>query len=170
MENCSISCDEIRQCLAHAPGSLCIVGYGNRERRDDGVGPWVVDELQERPAMAGKVRLLARPQLEPDLLEDLSQAELVILVDASVECHEGGIRWTRIDPGKWRQPFLTHSLEPAFLLNLMEAVHQRSPATWLVSIQGEDFGHGEGLSLPTQERARKVIADLVKMIAEEGRT
>lgn len=169
MESCSTNCGEIRALMAHPTGLLCIVGYGNRERRDDGVGPWVVDGLLSQALPSDKVRLLARPQLEPDLLDELSQADAAILVDASVERLEGGISWSRVDPTKGHAPFLTHSLEPAYLLGLMALVHPRLPATWLVSIQGEEFGYGQGLSRPTEERARQVIADLVKIVAEEER-
>lgn len=169
MENCSSNCGEIRTLMASSPESLCIVGYGNRERRDDGVGPWVVEGLRNQALPSDRVRLLVRPQLDPDLLDELSQADTAILVDASVERLEGGISWTRVDPAKGQAPFLTHSLEPAYLLGLMALMHPRLPATWLVSIQGEEFGYGQGLSRPTEERARQVIADLVKIVAEEER-
>lgn len=167
MGNCVANCGEIRAGLADASRLLCVVGYGNRQRRDDGAGPWVVEQVRRQAAASPRVRLLIRPQLEFDLLDELGSAGVVILVDASVERLENGISWDRVDPEKWQAPYLTHSMEPSFFLSLLGAVHQRLPATWLVSIQGEEFGHGQGLSGPTANRARQVIADLVKIIAEE---
>lgn len=169
MENCCASCAAIKRRLARGPEGLCIVGYGNPGRRDDGAGPWVVERLRRLDPPASEVSLLTRQELEPDLIDEMSRAGVVILVDASVERLEGGISWAPVDPAKWRAPFLSHSMDPAFLLNLVGAVHQRLPAAWLVSIQGEEFGLGQGLSGPTEDRARKVAADLVKIIAEEGK-
>jgi Ni,Fe-hydrogenase maturation factor len=116
------------------------------------------------------VRLLARTQLEPDLLEEMGQAKALILLDASAVPLQGGISWTRIHAEEARAPFLIHSLNPASLLGLMGLMQQRPPATWLVSIQGGEFGLGEGLSRATEQRARRVTADLYKIVAGEERT
>ncbi|MGD8563466.1 MAG: hydrogenase maturation protease [Desulfarculaceae bacterium] len=165
-----ISYSDLRALKVYAQGPMCIVGYGNRGRRDDGVGPWVVERLNRLLPSCQGVRLLARTQLEPDLLEEMGQAKALILLDASAVPLQGGISWTRIHTEEARAPFLIHSLNPASLLGLMGLMQQRPPATWLVSIQGGEFGLGEGLSRATEQRARRVTADLYKIVAGEERT
>jgi len=149
------------------PELWCIVGYGNPQRRDDGLGPHVVAELGQ--ALKGKERLhfLVRHQLEPELAEDLAEAGQVILVDATVNRLRGGWRRTRVRPRLGDSPQLTHSFRPEFLVGLMGLFKKRPPTTWLVSIQGDDFGFGEGLSPGAQERARQVIADLAEFVSKE---
>jgi len=104
-------------------------------------------------------------QLDPVLVEELQPAELIILVDATVEDLEGGVRWTKVRPGIEISSWATHHLKPSTLLGLLEAFYHRSPPTWLVSVQGSDFGFGEGLSPETKEaadRARVEIAQFCK--------
>jgi hypothetical protein len=43
----------------------------------------------------------------------------------------------------------------------MEALYGRWPATWLVSVQGGDFGFGEGLSLEAQEKAERASSEIL---------
>ncbi len=167
MESCSISCSDLRELRAQARGRLCIVGFGNRWRRDDGVGPWVVEGLKGVLPPMDRLRLLIRPQLDVDLLDEAGWCDLLILVDACVTRLDKGIGWSRIEPDKARAPLVIHSLEPEFLLGMAAMLHRQIPAAWQVSIQGEDFRHGEGLSGPVRLRARHVMADLVKIATGE---
>jgi len=150
-----------------APGLCCIVGYGNRHRRDDGLGPRVVAMLDEALEVKERVRLLTRHQLEPDLVEELQKAGLIILVDASAEPLPGGWSWTEIDPQPGAWPHLTHTFGPGFLIGLVDLLYQRRPPAWLVSIQGDDFSFGEGLSPGAEGRASQVAAALAEFLGRK---
>ena len=69
------------------PSGLLIIGYGNTLRRDDGVGPKVAEAVAAL-ALPG-VRALAYPLLTPELAEAVSQARVVIFVDAAVDAPRG---------------------------------------------------------------------------------
>ncbi len=151
-----------------ADGFCCIVGYGNSQRRDDGLGPRVAAALKEALEVSKKgVRLILRHQLEPDLAEELSVASEVILVDATAERLPRGWRFSRVAPRFGIASHTTHSLSPGHLVGLIDLLYQRSPPTWILSIQGDDFGFGEGLSPGAAKRARRAVADLIELVSKE---
>lgn len=147
-----------------------IVGYGNPHRRDDGIGSYVVKGLGRLLGFRRECRLLSLLELNPDLAEDLRDAHSIVLVDASAEYIEGGWCWARVRPERGHLPYLTHHTSPPFLLWLFQAMYHACPATWLVSVQGEDFGFGEGLCPDTEKRAKAVILDLARSISQERLT
>jgi hydrogenase maturation protease len=153
--------------LGSPPGLCCIVGFGNARRRDDGLGPHVVGALARTLGEGAGLRFMVREQLEPDLAEDLREADEIILVDATVERLPEGWRKSIITPRLDAPPYLTHSLKPEYLLGLLGWLYDRRPACLLVSVQGEDFGMGTGLSPAAQKRACQVVADLAKSVSKE---
>ncbi|MFH1091654.1 MAG: hydrogenase maturation protease [Pseudomonadota bacterium] len=148
------------------PGSCCIVGYGNSHRQDDGLGPYVAALAKSALEGCPGIKLLACLQLETDLLEELKEADTVILVDATGERIPEGRRWERIEPRPDRASSFSHSLQPDLLMGLLGLLYQKYPAGWLVSVQGEDFGLGEGLTPEAEARARQVVADLEKLVSK----
>lgn len=149
------------------PGICCIVGFGNRCRRDDGVGPWIVEQLDRRPVRMDSVRLVSKHHLSPDLVEVLGGADRIILIDASVQMIDGGWHWEMVQPCE-DLPLSLHLFNPGFMVYLLERVYGDRPEAWLISIQGELFGHGEGLSALTQKRAGEVMATLDAFLSKEG--
>ena len=141
--------------------STWIVGYGNPHRRDDGIGPYIVEQLSGDLGRERDIALRSLHQLDPVLAEEVQGAEVLILVDATVESVERGVRWTRVEPKQGLSACDTHHLRPSTLLGLMEALYGRRPTTWLVSVQGGDFGFGEGLSLEAQEKAERATSEIL---------
>ncbi len=142
--------------------STWVIGYGNPHRRDDGLGPYVVNRLCKELHSAPGIGFCSLHQLDPVLVDELQTADLIILVDATVEELEGGIRWTKVQPGTEISSRGTHDLKPSTFLCLLKAFYHRSPATWLVSVQGSDFGFGEGLSPETREKADRAWAEIAQ--------
>jgi hydrogenase maturation protease len=147
--------------------STWLIGYGNPHRRDDGLGRYVVDRLCDEFHSTGRMAFCSLHQLDPVLVEELQLAELIILVDATVEDLEGGVRWTKVRPGIEISSWATHHLKPSTLLGLLEAFYHRSPPTWLVSVQGSDFGFGEGLSPETKEKADRARVEIAQFCKKE---
>ena len=56
---------------------------------------------------------------------------------------------------------------PPILLALIQQIYRRCPKTWLVSIQGEDFGFGEGLSVQVEERAERAVAEILSFVSRK---
>lgn len=154
----SLSADTI------SPGGFCLVGYGNPFRRDDGLGPYVVAGLAKLLAGQPDGRFIIRHQLEPELVDEMSEADLVVLIDATVENLPEGWKTETVMPRRDETSVMTHEVLPGFLMALLETIHNRRPTTWLVSIQGDDFDYGETLTAAATARADQVIAALAEMI------
>ena len=145
-----------------------VVGYGNTQRRDDGIGPYIVNQLQPIFKDRKSVHLLVRHQLEPDIIDMLKRADILLFVDASVDVLAGGSHWVEVQPQLNAMPFLIHQVAPAFILGLLQGLYNRVPKTWLVSIEGNDFGFGNGLSPDAQKRAMQVIGEITSFILTEA--
>ena len=139
--------------------SLLVIGYGNELLGDDGVGPRVARAV-EAWALPD-VSAVAAHGLTPELAEAIGRAGAVVFVDARI----GGeaVEVTELAPGP--APRLGHASEPCWLLALAEAVGGRAPPAWLITVPGEDFGHGEGLS----GRAAEGMAAALERIRELAR-
>ncbi|RJR42790.1 MAG: hydrogenase maturation protease [Desulfobacteraceae bacterium] len=145
-------------------GDLLILGYGNPQRRDDGCGYCVAARVQAMLEEKRGVRIVFAHQLDPAMAEDLAYAREVVFVDATVEELKRGRRWRRIAPEPGFLPVLTHHLGPSFLLGLTFSIWGRCPAAWLVSIQGHDFGLGQGLSRGAARNVEKVSKEIVSFL------
>ena len=141
-----------------------IVGYGNRQRRDDGVGPYVVEKLRAVLSQKKRVCLLTLSQLSADLVGDLHQADRILFIDASINELKDGRKWCKLNPEMQALPYLTHHIRPAFLLGLMQTLYGRRACAWLISIHGSDFGFGEGLSPEAARAADRVVLDILAFI------
>src|SRR5262245_61523511 len=124
------------------PGVVLVIGYGNELRRDDGIGPSVAREL----AALGlpQVRVWTLHQLVPELAGKLPEGRLAVFIDARTGPSRKRVTMERLSPSADLEGF-GHWADPGALLTLA-SVYGRAPAAVLVSVVGEDFGLGEGLS------------------------
>ena len=125
---------------------LLVLGYGNTLRRDDGVGPRVADVVAELNLPG--VQTLACPQLTPELAEPISQAQVVIFVDAAVDLPRE-VRRRKLTPATSSQ-LLAHAADPQTMLALARDVFGHAPEAWWLTIPAEDLGFGEDLSASAQ--------------------
>ncbi len=152
-----------------ASGPLWIIGYGNPQRRDDGVGPYVISLIEQQLEGRPGIQTLALHQLVPELCEDLKNAGRIVLIDAALEENPPGWRWRNVATELSGWPSLSHGVSPGVLLGLLQSFYEKSPPTWLVSIQGENFDFGEGLSPEAEDRARKVAEEIVRFVNDKWR-
>jgi hydrogenase maturation protease len=149
------------------PIDFFIIGYGNPQRRDDGIGPYIVNRLRPLFKHRQDVDLLVLHQLEPDMVDTLKSADTLVFVDASVEALTEGRSWVEVQPELNTMPFLIHESAPAFILGLLQWLYHRQPKTWMVSVEGTDFGFGNGLSSGAKIRAEQVIGEIAEFVLTE---
>ena len=153
------------QRLEFVKRKICIIGYGNPLRRDDGIGAFVAENL--RNAVGRSTRILAFQQLDPIALEEVQETDVIILVDATVEDLDRGIRWKRVRSERLRFSHTTHHMRPADFVGLLDALYHRTPETWVISVKGEDFGHGAGLTKKARERALRACEEIGQFLSRE---
>jgi hydrogenase maturation protease len=130
-----------------------VIGIGNSLAGDDGLGPRIAEALKDRPG----VQVRTVHQLVPELAAEVARASIVIFADASAG--GDGVAIQRVTPvAGW--PAVTHTLDPADVLALVQTLYGRCPRAFLVTAPGTDFHHGEDLSA----RARAHLAGAVKII------
>jgi hydrogenase maturation protease len=137
-----------------------IIGYGNELRQDDGAGPAVARIIggMELPG----VSVEACHQLLPEHAAQISTAELVVFVDATVDDVDD-ISVRRIHPAS--QPeFCGHQCDPQKLLYWCDQLASRVPQAWFIHIPGADFEVGHGLSQQAERHVRSTVAAILRLI------
>lgn len=121
---------------------LLVLGWGNRSRGDDAIGPLCVERLRAMLAQRQDIEFLDDYQLMVEHVLDLHGRSRVLLVDASLGC---------------APPFETlalraaadgsissHALSPQALLQVYYELHdEAAPPCTLLAIRGERFELGE---------------------------
>ena len=143
-----------------------IIGLGNPQRRDDGLGPYIIQRLsKEFGKRNAEVFLTAYCELDPNIIMDLVRAELVLFVDATPTPLNKGLYWSEVDGWIETLPYLTHHYSPQFILGLLNKIYHHYPEAWLVSIEGKDFEPGEGLTPKALERAERAVREIIAFIS-----
>ncbi len=132
---------------------VLLIGYGNPLREDDGIGWRLVEELVNGQWPMGNhqsslvnPQFMAVHQLLPELAEPISQADLVIFVDAAVAGEPGEIRRMDLSPVAERPGAFSHQVGPAGLLESARVLYGRYPPATLFTVTVAQMGYGEQLS------------------------
>ena len=136
-----------------AGGRLLVLGWGNPGRRDDGLGPAIIEELarMEIPGVTAE----SDYQLSLEAAADLAEAEKAVFVDAALEGPEP-FEVRRLSPSA-NISFSTHAFGPESLLAVCEEAYRRSPEALLVGVRGYEFDIAEGLTSGAQANSRAAL-------------
>jgi hydrogenase maturation protease len=132
----------MRQQSAEKPARILVIAYGNPLRCDDGVA-WQAAETIRRQLQWAEV--VCVHQLTPELAESVSLAETVIFLDAARDGAPGTVHCEVIAPDV-RDMRYSHHLSPRELLLFCRDLYSARPHAFLISMNGQRFGHGEELS------------------------
>ena len=146
---------------------VLVIGYGNPLREDDGIGWRVIEEIERQESSIFNLQSLetiAVHQLLPELAEEVSGAELVIFVDASVEGEPGAIKIMELSPVVQEMGAFTHHFDPAGLLGYARDLYGRFPRAYLVAVTAVSLGYGEGLSETVEGALPEVLQHIEKLI------
>ena len=145
-------------------GGVVVIGYGNPLRSDDGAG-FHAAELLADDARAEGTLVLARHQLTPELAEDISQAGLVVLVDAATAAAKAGAVSIRPLPRSPRPALLfSHHVDPTTLLELSDALFGQSPPVMQVTVGIGSADPGTALSAAVADAMPRIVDAVIDMI------
>ncbi|MDM7938144.1 MAG: hydrogenase maturation protease [Cyanobium sp. CZS 48M] len=135
-----------------------LIGWGNSLRQDDGVGLAIAEQVQgwNRPGL----KVLAIPQLTPELAPQLADAARVLFVDAALAAGCPAPGWTleqlpRRSPGP--QP-LSHHASPGALLQLAGSLYGRTPPAWQLLVRAHSCELGTELTAATAALLPEALA------------
>jgi len=153
-----------------------IIGYGNPDRQDDGVGWHILKNLAERlgvetsdePGESIEVEsdvadLLFILQIYPELAETISHYERVCFIDAHTADIPKEISWIVLDPEYERSP-LTHHMSPKTVLSIAATIYHHMPEAILVSVRGFNFKFERALSMRTAALAEEAQGRIWKWL------
>lgn len=142
---------------------LLFIACGNPLRCDDGVAWRSAEEISQKVPSA---QIICVHQLTPELAEEASRADTVIFIDATRDGEPGRVLCQTVSPDSTATSF-SHHLAPAQLLALCSRLYGAQPRGFLISISGECFDHGMGLSPPAISALPKSVAKANELIAVE---
>lgn len=174
MPKAGVSTDSSRMATAASPidlaGPACagpprmsfpkflVFGYGNPSRGDDALGPMLLEWLTAQACP--DTEYLTDFQLQVEHALDLEGRELVLFVDAHLSCRPP-FEFTELAP-VCDKSYTTHAVSPGAVLQVYREIKgQEPPPSFLLSIRGERFELGEGLS----ESARINLAEACEFAA-----
>lgn len=140
---------------------LLIFGYGNPSRGDDALGPLLLERLEAQGFPYG-IECLTDFQLQVEHALDLEGRELALFIDAHLSC-QPPFEFTALKPEADRS-YTTHAMSPSAVLQVFAEIHHRPPPpAFLLSIRGEQFELGEGLSAEAQANLEAAIQFAAKL-------
>jgi hydrogenase maturation protease len=141
---------------------VLIIGYGNPLRGDDGLG-WHAAYQCAAVLPRVAVNVVACHQLTPELAEPISQADLVIFLDADAQGPPGRLSCRGVVAQASASGVFSHHLTPQTLLACAQGLYGSSPTAVVLSISGACFGYGECLS-PTVHAALPGVLQHVRAL------
>jgi hydrogenase maturation protease len=151
--------------------TVLIVAYGNPMRCDDGVA-WRAAEILNTKFQPPDVEILCLHQLTPELADTVRNFRTVIFVDAA-SCDgsrdkPGTIRVEEIRGGRSEPARFSHVLSPKRVLDLALQLYGAGATAFVVTVAGENFGHGDSLSALVAAALPELIAKIERLIKEQN--
>jgi hydrogenase maturation protease len=154
---------------------LLVIGYGNPYRRDDGVAFYVVNALRRQQSrrelqpdedglddLGHALDTVMMHQLVPELVPLLSLYGAVVFVDAHVGTIPEEVRRIPVQEER-RFHAVTHHMSPGMLLGLAREAKGVAPPGYLVSVRGENFDFGLGLSEACRPRVNLAVEEILNL-------
>lgn len=142
-----------------------IIAYGNVQRGDDGIGPFVGEKLKRLLGQNNDVGICVLPQLDLALLEEVQGAEQLIFVDARMGEADKHLRWTLLESELNGWAMGSHHLQPSVFLGLLQLLYDRRPTAWLVTVPGYHFDLEEKLSPEARHGAEQAAARIAAWLS-----
>ncbi|HXX16769.1 MAG TPA: hydrogenase maturation protease [Candidatus Eremiobacteraceae bacterium] len=146
-----------------------ILACGNTLRGDDGVGLYVANSLADE-LRDPEITIQCDHQWTPELAEPISEAELVIFVDASASLPPGEIACQPLQPAPNPPAQFTHQTSPSALLSLAAELYGHIPArSYLLTVGGKSFDLLEELSEPVRQAVPAVLQRIRELLSRPQR-
>jgi len=145
-------------------GRHYIIGIGNPDRGDDGVGRYVAAQLQDK--VSDGISVVQQNGEIASLLLTLQQADAVWFIDASCSSPTPAGTIRRFDATEGRLPQLqaslsTHGFGLAEAIELARATNTLPSTCIVYAIEGHNFDHGEPISDIVMTSALQLVDQLL---------
>ena len=143
-----------------------IIGWGNSLRGDDCLGLKVAELLE---AQQIKAVICKSHQLLPEMSEEISRADQVIFVDASLTVAPGQMAVSELCAEEGDSSPDSHKLSPQILLNMARHLYGKAPVALVYALGGYKY-EGETMSPALEPLVAEAAASIAASIATATRT
>lgn len=149
---------------------VLIVAYGNPLRNDDGIA-WRAAAALEGRFQSADVEIVRLHQLAPELAETVRHFGCLVFIDAASpregknnpgEIHIEQIRAERIRSSDTTR--FSHVLTPHTVTALATTLYGAKQQAFLVTVNGENFEHGEVLSPAVAAALSDLVARVERVV------
>ncbi len=145
---------------------ILVIGFGNPHRSDDGVGCFVIDQLQD-----ADIKDATLLKMNPDgyaLMEAWKDREWVIIVDAAKSGEPAGTvkQFDALTEQIPRDiyPVSSHTINLAETISLGRTLNQLPKHVIVFAIEADNLGYGSELSPEVREAGVKVARRIESLI------
>ena len=145
-----------------------ILGFGNKDRQDDGVAWHIILSLKTSLGLPNPEQIddgfdspsdlvfVFQLQLTPEQSEFIAAFDRVCFIDAHTGAVPDEIHWQALIPVFQNSP-LTHHLTPESLLSITQTIYNKSPSAVLLSVRGYEFEFSQTMSESTKQLVPRSI-------------
>lgn len=140
--------------------NILIVGVGNTLRGDDGIGAYIcscTDALKQEG-----VQTLVTQQLDTALLDELMQADHIIIADASFEGRS--VNFFKVNGNESTPASSSHHMSAPLLMRMAQTIYHKELSMMICAVTGYRFGMREKLSAKAKKNADKAVAIITEWI------
>jgi hydrogenase maturation protease len=150
--------------------NILVIGVGNENRADDGVGLIVARRLKER--FAEHVRFLEEPSDGTRFLDLWRGSDVTIIIDAVISGAEPG-HIHKFDARQSPLPaslfhYSTHSFGVPEAVELARVMDQLPKTIIVYGIEGECFDEGANLSPTVELAAQELVEQLAQVLQHQS--
>jgi hydrogenase maturation protease len=133
-----------------------VIGYGNRFRGDDGIGPHI-----GRLCLATGREAIEADLLLPELAEAIAHASRVIFVDCHAGLAPGEIAVMDVER---RSATFHEPCSPAMLISLARDVFGAAPVAYFIGVGPRSLEFGESLSEPVESAIPRIMETIDRLL------
>lgn len=145
-------------------GRLLFYGIGNVGRQDDGLGIRLLETLEGLEQLPANVALQSNYQLNVEDALEISEFDVVIFVDATIEAKaQAPFQLRRIEPSA-EIAFSTHAMTMEHILALADQFYGATPKAFVLTMPGYSWEIADELTTPAQANLEQTSAMLTEWL------
>ncbi len=144
-----------------------IIGMGNSLKGDDGVGPFVCDELSKKALTADIINAGTVPENYIQRIIKKEPDALLVIDAIDFGGEAGQIRLLRPEQLN-RSVFSTHTLSPHLFIEMIQ--QSKKVDVYIIGIQPKQIKLGEGISKEVRQPAEELVSELAEIFAVEAKS
>lgn len=150
--------------MTQKTNTILVVGVGNTLRGDDGIGAYICSCMAALKIPG--VETLLTHQLDTVLLDELMQANHIIIADASFEGKS--VDFFKVNGNEPLQGSSSHHMSAPLLMQMAKTIYQKELPMMICAVAGYRFGMKEKLSVRAKKNADKAVAIIREWINQHN--